>query len=147
MQLLQIIADVEHGLIASFEILRETFSNNPSQVQGKLRFDVGNLRWRVAQDRGNGGGGRVAAKRKVARRHLIEHDAEREDVGAAIELPSFVVAAVSQCDPGLKGDTASGSTKPATLETGAVVQVPLFIKEGENIRVDTRTGEYVERVA
>jgi elongation factor P len=62
-----------------------------------------------------------------------------------VELPSFVIAAVAECDPGLKGDTASGATKPATLETGAVVQVPLFIKEGENIRVDTRTGEYVER--
>jgi elongation factor P len=46
----------------------------------------------------------------------------------------------------LKGDTASGATKPATLETGAVVQVPLFVKEGERIRVDTRTGAYVERV-
>jgi elongation factor P len=68
--------------------------------------------------------------------------------GAAInvELPSFVKAAVSQTDPGIKGDTASGATKPATIETGAVVQVPLFIKEGEVIRVDTRTGEYVERV-
>jgi elongation factor P len=64
-----------------------------------------------------------------------------------VELPAFVIAAVGQCDPGVKGDTASGATKPATLETGAVVQVPLFIKEGENIRVDTRTGEYVERVA
>ena len=62
-----------------------------------------------------------------------------------VELPSFVIAAVAECNPGLKGDTASGATKPATLETGAVVQVPLFIKEGENIRVDTRTGEYVER--
>jgi elongation factor P len=64
-----------------------------------------------------------------------------------VELPAFVIAVVGQCDPGVKGDTASGATKPATLETGAVVQVPLFIKEGENIRVDTRTGEYVERVA
>jgi elongation factor P len=63
-----------------------------------------------------------------------------------IELPPFIVAAVAQCDPGLKGDTASGATKPATLETGAVVQVPLFIKEGESIRVDTRTNVYVERV-
>jgi len=63
-----------------------------------------------------------------------------------IELPPFIIAVVSQCDPGLKGDTASGSTKPATLETGAVVQVPLFIKEGESIRVDTRTNVYVERV-
>ena len=53
---------------------------------------------------------------------------------------------MSQTDPGVKGDTASGATKPATLETGAVVQVPLFIKEGEKIRVDTRSGEYVERV-
>ena len=64
----------------------------------------------------------------------------------SIELPPFIIAAVAQCDPGLKGDTASGSTKPATLETGAVVQVPLFIKEGESIRVDTRTNVYVERV-
>jgi elongation factor P len=63
-----------------------------------------------------------------------------------IELPAFIEISVSQCDPGLKGDTASGATKPATLETGAVVQVPLFIKEGEMIRVDTRSGEYVERV-
>ena len=63
-----------------------------------------------------------------------------------VELPSFIEAAISECDPGLKGDTASGATKPATLETGAVIQVPLFLKEGEMIRVDTRTGEYVERV-
>ncbi len=63
-----------------------------------------------------------------------------------VELPSFVKIVVARCDPGLKGDTASGATKPATLETGAVVQVPLFIKEGEMIRVDTRSGGYVERV-
>jgi len=64
-----------------------------------------------------------------------------------IELPAFIEAAISQCEPGLKGDTASGGTKPATLETGATVQVPLFLKEGERIRVDTRTGQYVERVS
>jgi elongation factor P len=64
----------------------------------------------------------------------------------SIELPSFIEAVVAQTDPGVKGDTASGATKPARLETGAVVQVPLFIKEGEKIRVDTRSGEYVERV-
>jgi len=63
-----------------------------------------------------------------------------------VELPAFVIAEIKKTDPGVKGDTASGATKPATLETGAVVQVPLFIKEGENVRVDTRTGEYVERV-
>ena len=63
-----------------------------------------------------------------------------------IELPQFIVAEVSQTDPGVKGDTASGATKPATIESGAVIQVPLFIKEGEKVRVDTRSGEYIERV-
>ena len=64
-----------------------------------------------------------------------------------VELPNFVVVVIAQCEPGEKGDTASNVTKPATVETGAVVQVPLFIKEGESIRVDTRSGEYVERVS
>jgi elongation factor P len=64
-----------------------------------------------------------------------------------IELPSFIEAEVTVCEPGVKGDTASGATKPATIEPGAVVQVPLFIKQGESIRVDTRTGDYVERVS
>jgi elongation factor P len=63
-----------------------------------------------------------------------------------IELPAFIQAVITKTEPGIKGDTASGSTKPATIETGATVQVPLFVKEGEKIRVDTRTGEYVERV-
>ena len=65
---------------------------------------------------------------------------------AGVELPTFAELRVVRTDPGVRGDTASGGSKPATLETGAVVQVPLFIKEGEAIRVDTRTGEYVERV-
>ncbi len=64
-----------------------------------------------------------------------------------VELPNFIQAVITECEPGEKGDTASNVTKPATLETGAVVQVPLFIKQGETIRVDTRSGEYVERVA
>jgi len=63
-----------------------------------------------------------------------------------VELPPFIEAVITQCDPGMKGDTAQGATKPATIETGAVVTVPLFLKEGERIRVDTRTGAYVERV-
>jgi elongation factor P len=63
-----------------------------------------------------------------------------------IDLPNFIESEVTKCDPGLKGDTASGATKPATIETGAVLQVPLFVKEGDRIRVDTRTGEYMERV-
>lgn len=65
----------------------------------------------------------------------------------SIDLPAFVEALITQCDPGVKGDTATNVTKPATIETGAVVQVPLFVKEGEKIRVDTRTGEYCERVS
>jgi len=64
----------------------------------------------------------------------------------AVELPNFVELTVTKTDPGFKGDTASGATKPATLDTGATIQVPLFIKEGEKIRIDTRTGEYAERV-
>ena len=63
-----------------------------------------------------------------------------------IVLPSFIEVSVTQSDPGLKGDTSSGATKPATIETGAVIQVPLFVKEGDKLRVDTRTGEYCERV-
>lgn len=63
-----------------------------------------------------------------------------------ITLPFFVELQVTKADPWVKGDTASGDTKPATLETGYVLQVPPFIEEGEMVRIDTRTGEYVERV-
>jgi len=59
--------------------------------------------------------------------------------------PKFVELAVAETDPGLKGDTAQGGTKPATLESGAVVKVPLFIEQGEILKVDTRSGEYVSR--
>ncbi|MBS0002735.1 MAG: elongation factor P [Thioalkalivibrio sp.] len=60
--------------------------------------------------------------------------------------PNFVELKIVQCDPGVRGDTAQGGTKPATLETGAVVKVPLFVEEGETVKVDTRSGEYVSRV-
>ena len=60
--------------------------------------------------------------------------------------PTFVTLKVAETDPGLKGDTSGGGGKPAKLETGAVVRVPLFVQEGEVIKVDTRTGEYVSRV-
>jgi len=63
-----------------------------------------------------------------------------------IELPHSVELTVTNTDPGLRGDTVSGGSKPATLETGAVVQVPLFINEGDVIRVDTRSDQYLERV-
>jgi elongation factor P len=63
-----------------------------------------------------------------------------------VELPPNVILQVASSEPGVKGDTASGATKPATLSTGAVVNVPLFIKEGEWVRIDTSSGDYLERV-
>ncbi len=63
----------------------------------------------------------------------------------AIEPPNIVELAITETEPGFAGNTATGATKPATLETGAVVQVPLFIDNGETIKVDTRTGEYLGR--
>ena len=63
----------------------------------------------------------------------------------AVTPPNFVILKIVKSDPGVRGDTVSGATKPATLETGAVVRVPLFVEEGESIRVDTRTGDYMSR--
>jgi elongation factor P len=62
-----------------------------------------------------------------------------------MELPQVMEYVITQTDPGLRGDTAQGGSKPATLESGAVVTVPLFVNEGETIRVDTRSGQYIER--
>ncbi len=62
-----------------------------------------------------------------------------------VEPPTFVVLEVTKTEPGFKGDTATNATKPATLETGAEIKVPLFINEGETIQIDTRTGEYMGR--
>ena len=62
-----------------------------------------------------------------------------------VEPPFFVELEVTETDPGVKGDTATNATKPATLETGGEIRVPLFIDQGEIIRIDTRTGEYMER--
>ena len=69
----------------------------------------------------------------------------REEV-IGVDLPNFVTLAVTHTEPGIKGDTATGAVKPATLETGYVVQVPLFINQGDTLKIDTRTGDYVERV-
>jgi elongation factor P len=63
-----------------------------------------------------------------------------------ISVPNFVSLEIVHCEPGLKGDTATNTTKPATLSTGTEVQVPLFVNQNEKIKVDTRTGQYVERV-
>jgi elongation factor P len=64
----------------------------------------------------------------------------------AVELPIFIELKVVDADPGVRGDTASGGSKPAVVETGAVIKVPLYLDVGETIRIDTRTREYVERV-
>jgi len=74
--------------------------------------------------------------------NVLFHDAEPLD----INLPTYVILQVVETEPGIKGDTVSGATKPAKLETGLVVQVPLFINEGDMVKIDTRTGEYIERV-
>ena len=63
-----------------------------------------------------------------------------------IELPNFVELEITYCEPGVKGNTATGASKSAELSTGATVNVPLFVEQGETIKIDTRTGEYVERV-
>ena len=64
----------------------------------------------------------------------------------AVELPNFLELRVESAEPGVRGDTANNVTKPATLETGATINVPLFVNPGDKIRIDTRTGQYVERV-
>jgi elongation factor P len=74
--------------------------------------------------------------------NVIEHDGRI--LGA--EVPSFVELEVTDTDPGVKGDTASGGSKPATLETGAVINVPFFVNIGDKVKVDTRTDTYLERV-
>ena len=70
----------------------------------------------------------------------------RKGMPINIEVPMFVELAIANTDPGVRGDTASGGSKPATLETGAVVKVPLYMNEGDVIKVDTRTGTFIERV-
>ncbi|HHY16010.1 MAG TPA: elongation factor P [Firmicutes bacterium] len=68
-----------------------------------------------------------------------------ENQAVGVDLPSAVVLEVTETEPGFRGDTAQGATKPAVLQTGISVQVPLFVEQGEKIRVDTRTGEYLSR--
>ncbi|MBR1567724.1 MAG: elongation factor P [Lachnospiraceae bacterium] len=64
----------------------------------------------------------------------------------AVEPPMFVELEITECEPGVKGDTATGATKPCTVETGATLMVPLFVNQGDKIKIDTRTGEYLSRV-
>jgi elongation factor P len=69
-----------------------------------------------------------------------------EELPLVIDLPMYIVSEITYTEPGIKGDTATNSMKPATIATGAEIRVPLFINTGEVIKVDTRTGVYVERV-
>ena len=64
----------------------------------------------------------------------------------SVEPPNFVELTITECEPGIQGDTSKAGNKPATLETGLVIQVPLFVNNGEKIRIDTRTGTYMSRV-
>ena len=82
----------------------------------------------------------------LAQQRLDEDAGVFDDITELDALPAHVELQITESEPGIKGDTASGATKPATLSTGAIVQVPLFISEGEWIKVDTRTGSYLERV-
>ncbi len=76
---------------------------------------------------------------------IVELLVDGENI-VAVEVPNFLELKVESAEPGVRGDTATNVTKPATLETGAIVNVPLFVNPGDKIRVDTRTGQYVERV-
>jgi len=68
-----------------------------------------------------------------------------ENQAVGVDLPTTVILEVTQTEPGFRGDTAQGATKPATLQTGLTIQVPLFVEQGEMVKVDTRTGEYLSR--
>ncbi|MGD9473423.1 MAG: elongation factor P [Eubacteriaceae bacterium] len=85
-----------------------------------------------------------------AMKYLKENDnatvKSLKGVAFSVAAPNFVELEVTQTDPGFKGDTATGANKPATVETGATINVPLFVETGDVIRIDTRTGEYMERV-
>ena len=83
--------------------------------------------------------------RKFLKEEMVVTIVSHRGSPLAVEVPTFVELAVTETDPGVRGDTASGGSKPATLETGAVIQVPLFINVGDRLRVDTRTGTYIER--
>jgi elongation factor P len=87
-----------------------------------------------------------ADQRKYLKEGMECEGLVHKDTVIMVELPVFVELTVTRTDPGVRGDTATGGTKPATLETGAIVQVPLFIEEGEVIRVDRREDKYLTRV-
>ena len=82
---------------------------------------------------------------KFVKENMIVKILSYKGVVFGVEPPTFVELEITETDPGFKGDTATNVTKPATLETGAEIKVPLFIDIGDKIKIDTRTGEYLER--
>lgn len=82
---------------------------------------------------------------KYLKENMIIHVLTFQEKSIGVEMPNFVELEVVETSPGIKGDTASGGSKPATLETGAVVQVPFFINIGDRLQIDTRTGNYIKR--
>ncbi len=89
--------------------------------------------------------GQMGEAPKYLREEMVVTIVSHRGSPLTVEVPTFVELAVAKTEPGVRGDTASGGSKPATLETGAVIQVPLFINVGDRLRVDTRTGAYIER--
>src|SRR3989338_1507328 len=87
----------------------------------------------------------IAEKRKFLKDNQVVSVNIYENEVLNVSLPNFIEFKIIQTEPGIKGDTAKSGTKPATLETGAIVQVPLFINTGDVLKIDTRTGEYIER--
>ena len=81
----------------------------------------------------------------VKENEMVKINSHNGDV-FAVEPPLFVELEITECEPGVKGDTATGATKPCTVETGAILYVPLFVNQGDVIKIDTRTGEYLSRV-
>lgn len=87
----------------------------------------------------------IGDAKKFLKENMVITVAMYQGMPIGVEVPNFVELEVVETDPGIKGDTASGGSKPAKLETGAIVQVPFFINVGDKLRIDTRTGTYMER--
>ncbi len=88
----------------------------------------------------------IGDKQKWLQENMLIQIAEFNGTILEVELPNFIEMTIVDCEPAVKGDTATGASKQAIVETGAKIQVPLFVEEGDHIRVDTRTGEYMERI-
>ena len=82
----------------------------------------------------------------VQRQQMIAQIAQYQGEIIGVEIPESVELTIAQTEPGVQGDRVSGARKPATLETGKVLQVPLFVEPGDKVKVDTRTGDYITRV-